>query len=227
LPATRPARGVLITLEGVEGSGKSTQGRRLVRRLRRARLSVIWTREPGGVAISERIRRILLDRRHREMGANAEMLLYLAARAQNVEQLIAPALHQGQIVICDRFSDATRAYQGGGRAIPMPTVNALDRFATQGLKPDLTLFFDLAPEEGFRRLGRSGHRRLDRLEVERAAFYRRVRRAYLALVEREPARVKRVPAAGSPGEVSERVLETVSSFLRRRGFLRTRGARTL
>ena len=217
----KPARGALITLEGVEGSGKTTQGRRLLARLRRLGLSVIWTREPGGARISERIRRILLDRRHREMGANAEMLLYLAARAQNVEQLIAPALHQGTIVICDRFSDATCAYQGGGRAIPMPTVTSLNRFATGGLKPDLTLFFDLSPEEGFRRLGRRGRRRLDRLEVEQAAFYRRVRKSYVALAEREPGRVKRLSASGSPEEVQDRVLEMVEPFLRRRGFLKT------
>jgi dTMP kinase len=215
----KPARGVLITLEGVEGSGKTTQGRRLVRRLRLLGLPVVWTREPGGARISERIRRILLDRRHREMGANAEMLLYLAARAQNVEQIIAPALHQGQIVICDRFSDATTAYQGGGRAIPSAMVAALGRFATGGLKPDLTLFFDLSPEAGFHRLGRRPRRRLDRLEVERAAFYRRVRRAYLAIAEREPRRVKRIPAAGQVEDIQEGVLGVCLPFLKRRGFL--------
>ncbi|MBI5836031.1 MAG: dTMP kinase [Candidatus Eisenbacteria bacterium] len=216
----------MITLEGVEGSGKTTQGRILLRRLRRLGLSVLWTREPGGVPISERIRRVLLDRRHREMGANTEMLLYLAARAQNVEQRIKPALLQGQVVVCDRFSDATFAYQGGGRGIPRGVVGAFNRFATGRLKPDLTLFFDLPPEEGFRRLGRRPRRRLDRLEVERAAFYRRVRRAYADLAEREPARVKRIPATGTPEQVRERVLETVETFLRRRGFLRPQTARS-
>jgi dTMP kinase len=225
LPARRPVRGALITLEGVEGSGKTTQGRKLLRRLRRLGLPVLWTREPGGVPISERIRRVLLDRRHREMGANTELFLYLAARAQNVEQLIKPALHQGQLVVCDRFADATFAYQGGGRGIPRSTVTALNRFATGGLKPDLTLFFDLPPEEGFRRLGRRPRRRLDRLEVERAAFYRRVRRGYLDLSEREPGRVKRIAATGSPEQVEERVVEVLESFLRRRGFLRPRGGR--
>src|SRR5438552_5245689 len=144
MPARKPVRGVFNTVEEVEGSGKSTQARRLFTRLRGQGLPVLWTREPGGVAISERIRRILLDRRHREMGANAEMLLYLAARAQNVEQRIAPALLSGQIVLCDRFADATCAYQGGGRAIPLGIVRSLNRFATGGLKPDLTLFFDLS-----------------------------------------------------------------------------------
>ena len=216
---------MLITLEGVEGSGKTTQGRRLLRWLRHRGLPVLWTREPGGVPISERIRRVLLDRRHREMGANTEMLLYLAARAQNVEQLIKPALHQGQVVVCDRFDDATYAYQGGGRGLPRAAVAACIRFATGGLKPDLTLFFDLPPEEGFRRLGRRPRRRLDRLEVERAAFFRRVRRAYVELAEREPGRVKRIPAAGTPEEVQARVTEVLEAFLRRRGFLRPRGAR--
>jgi dTMP kinase len=215
---------VLLTVEGVEGSGKTTQALRLLRRLRRLGLSVVWTREPGGVAIAERIRRVLLDRRHREMTANTEMLLYLAARAQNVDQRIAPALHQGQVVLCDRFADATLAYQGGGRGIPLPTVRSLNRFATGGLKPDLTLFFDLTPEEGFRRLGRRT-RRLDRLEVERAAFYRRVRRAYVSLAEREPRRVKRVPASGTPEEVHRRVLEVVEPLLVRRGFLKPRSLR--
>ena len=216
---------MLLTVEGVEGSGKTTQALRLVRRLRRLGLPVVWTREPGGVAIAERIRRVLLDRRHREMTANTEMLLYLAARAQNVDQRIAPALLEGQVVLCDRFADATLAYQGGGRGIPLPVVTAFNRFATGGLKPDLTLFFDLPPEEGFRRLGRRPRRRLDRLEVERAAFYRRVRRAYTALAEREPRRVKRVPAAGTPDEVHRCVLEVVEPLLVRRGFLRPRSLR--
>ncbi|HVP39688.1 MAG TPA: dTMP kinase [Candidatus Saccharimonadales bacterium] len=221
----RLPRGAFITLEGVEGSGKTTQGRKLLRRLRRLGLPVLWTREPGGVPISERVRRVLLDRRHREMGANTEMLLYLASRAQNVEQLIKPALHQGQVVLCDRFADATFAYQGGGRGLPRSAVAAFNRFATGGLKPDLTLFFDLSPEEGFRRLGRRPRRRLDRLEVERAAFYRRVRQAYLELVEREPRRVKRIPGAGTPEQVHERVLEVLEPFLRRRRFLRPQAAR--
>ncbi len=217
---SRKRQGLLLTLEGVEGSGKTTQGRRLVRHLRRLGLPVLWTREPGGVPISERIRRILLDRRHREMGANTEMLLYLAARAQNVEQRIVPALLAGEVVICDRFSDATFAYQGGGRGIPRPQVAALNRFATGGVRPDFTLFFDLPPEEGFRRLGKRPRRRLDRLEVERAAFYRRVRRAYLERAAAEPRRVRTVPASGSPGEVQARVLEVVEPLLTRRGFLK-------
>ena len=210
--------GRFITLEGVDGAGKSTHIPWIAERLRAGGREVVLTREPGGTPLAEKLRAVVLAE---PMDPLAETLLMFAARADHVRKVIAPALARGAWVVCDRFTDATLAYQGGGRAIPMPTVTSFNRFATGGLKPDLTLFFDLSPEEGFRRLGRRAHRRLDRLEVERAAFYRRVRRSYVALAEREPGRVKRLSASGSPDEVQERVLETVERFLHRRGFLKT------
>ena len=218
-------RGLFITFEGLDGSGKTTQITRLAAWLKKHGYSTVITRQPGGTATGDRIRALVLDSHSKGLAPRCEMALMFADRAQAIAEVIKPALAAGKIVLCDRFTDSTEAYQGGGRGIPRATVVALNRFATGGLKPDLTLFFDLPPEEGFRRLGRRPRRRLDRLEVERAAFYRRVRRAYLDLAEREPGRVKRIAALGTPEEVEARVVEVLEGFLRRRGFLRPRGGR--
>ena len=170
----------------MEGAGKTSRCTSLVRTLGDSGLNVVHTREPGGSPVAERIRGILLDP-GLIVVPMTEMLLYLAARASNVEQVVRPALEKGQVVICERFTDATLAYQVRGRGLPGVPVREADRLATGGLVPDLTVLLDLDPEEGFRRLSRQ-NRKLDRIEAETLEFHRRVRTGYLELASESPDR---------------------------------------
>jgi dTMP kinase len=197
---------VLITFEGVEGSGKSTQIRRLARRLERAGYRPETTSEPDGTPFGAAVRR-LFERGPRPL---AEMFLFMAARHQHVVDRIRPWLRAGRVVLCDRYTDATIAYQGYGRGVDLQLIRELNVQATGGVLPDLTLLFDLDPALGFRRIA---GRRLDRFERERLAFHRRVRRGYLELARAEPKRVRRVDATGAPGEVEARVRAIVTEFL--------------
>ncbi len=205
-------RGVFITLEGPEGSGKSTQAPLLAAWLRSLGYTILQTREPGGTAISERIRDLLHDPQHTEMSARAEILLYSAARAQLVAQVIRPALAAGQMVLCDRYFDSTFAYQGYGRGLPLSDLQEITRFATDALTPNVTLYLDLAPEVG---LGRrqAGRAEMNRLDLEALDFHRRVRAGYLALAAAEPARWRLVDAAGSIAEVQARLQAALLSTL--------------
>lgn len=178
-------RGRFIVLEGPDKSGKSTQARLLVAELRRRRKTVIHTREPGGTKLSEGIRRLLLDPSGKVCPL-AELLLYEASRAQHTQALILPALRRGETVVSERYSLATLAYQGGARGLPMAMVRQLNRIATSGLRPDLTLVLDI-PDSGFRT--RDPGRKHDRLELESMAFRRRVRDAYRRLSRTEPRTV--------------------------------------
>ena len=205
-----------ITFEGVEGSGKSTQIRTLRQHLEGRGYRVLATREPGGCPIADAIRAILLDSANRALVPRAELLLYAAARAQHVEQVIRPALMEGRIVLCDRFADATAAYQGGGRGLDAGLVRELNAIATAGLHPDLTLLFDMPVELG---LARARHRnqheaQLDegRFELEELDFHQRVRTAYLALAQREQ-RFRIVDATGAADLVAARVTAAVDAFL--------------
>jgi dTMP kinase len=196
---------VFITLEGIEGSGKSTQSTLLKRFLEQQGYRVEITREPGGSPIGESIRGILLDPANTGMVPMAELLLYEASRTQHVEEVIRPWLESGTCVICDRFFDASTAYQGYGRGIPVKTVMQLNSVATSGLTPDLTIVLDLDAEKGLRRLGRD----LDRIEAETLAFHRRVRQGYLDLARAHPGRIKVVEASGQVDEIAGRVIEIV------------------
>jgi dTMP kinase len=180
-----------ITFEGSEGCGKSTQSKLLCAYLRKRGFSVVFLREPGTTKISEKIRGVLLDGKNQAITAQCEMLLYMAARAQVVAQVVKPALAKGKVVICDRFLDSTLAYQGYGLGINLAAIKSIGKFATQGIRPDLTIFLDLPAAKGLQ------HRRVskDRIERRGIAYHRRVRRGYFKLAAQEPRRIKIVPVA--------------------------------
>ncbi|MCZ2080586.1 MAG: dTMP kinase [Bryobacterales bacterium] len=183
MSTTETSRGLFITFEGIDGSGKTTQLTRLAARLRSRGYEVVETVEPGGTRTGSMIRNILLDPAHQELSATAELLLYFAARAQNVDETIVPALKRHAIVLSDRFTDSTLVYQGYGRGLGVEVVETLDRIACRGLKPDLTLYFDI--DLATARL-RAKARGVDRMDDQPADFRRRVREGYLDLSRREP-----------------------------------------
>jgi len=178
-------KGKFITFEGPEGSGKSTQSRFMVADLKRKGFKVLYTREPGGTKIGERIRKILLDPKSKGMSVECETLLYLANRAQIVSEKILPALKRGEIVVCDRFHDATVAYQGYGGKVSLKKLKAFRDFTTIGTTPDLTILLDIESKKG---LGRSKSN--DRIEQKALAYHRKVRQGYLKIAKASPGRVK-------------------------------------
>lgn len=180
-------RGLFIAFEGIDGCGKSTQLARAAARLAGEGHTVVSTREPGGTAIAEKIREILIAPENGEMRNECELLLYLAARAQHVREKIAPALEKGAIVLCDRFQLATFAYQGFGRSMPLPLLTTINNFATGGLVPDITFVFTLSVEASFRRL-KEMKKRPDRLELTGADFFSRISQGYRALAQQDPLR---------------------------------------
>jgi len=190
---------MFITIEGGEGGGKSTNMAFIQQYLESANQSVVVTREPGGTALGEKIRDILLDPDHKGMDASAELLLMFAARAQHIEKIIRPALAQGQWVLCDRFTDATFAYQGGGRGIDMQRIAALENWVQGDLRPDITLLFDLPVNVGMERAGKRA--KLDRFEREKREFFERIRACYLSMAVAEPKRYSVLNAEKSLTEV--------------------------
>lgn len=192
-------RGKLITLEGGEGAGKSTLLAGLQKHLRAQGVELVQTREPGGTPLGEAVRAIVLDPAHRDMCAEAELLLMFASRAQLVRECIEPALAAGQWVLCDRFTDASYAYQGGGRGVPNERIATLEQWATGGLTPDLTLLLDLPVATG--RARAAGRGEADRIEVEGDTFFERVRAAYRARAAAEPTRFRLIDATLTPPEV--------------------------
>lgn len=180
-------RGRLITLEGIDGTGKTTQINSLVSAIRDRGIRVLELREPGGTTIGEAIRRILLDNRHIGMCDESEVLLFAAARAQLVRQVILPALKNGTWVICDRFLDSTVAYQGYGRGADLDSINRINDLAVDGCRPDLTILLDLPPEDAMERLGKRTDK-ADRLDTESVTFMQRVREGYLTIAASEPRR---------------------------------------
>jgi len=203
-------RGTFITFEGGEGSGKSTQIRLLAHVLETHGLVVRIIREPGGTAPGEAVRRILLDPEHKGLDARAELLMYEAARAQLVAEIIEPALSAGEVVLCDRFYDSSTAYQGYGRGLPVDEVSALNMMATGGLVPDRTIFLDVDPAVGVSRATVHG---ADRLEGESAAFHHAVWRGFHEIASREPERIRVVDASGSVEDVASRVISALSDLL--------------
>jgi dTMP kinase len=207
-------QGKFITFEGIDGSGKSTQLRMLAGELRVRGLDVLMTREPGGTPLGQHLRAAFLETEE-TVSPLAELLLFAADRAQHVELMIRPALAEGRTVISDRFADATYAYQGAGRGFPEKTVKAVIQLATTGLKPDLTLFFDLSIENAIRRMNArmgSGEQQ-NRMDVETAEFYDRVRNAYLSIAKAEPKRFKIVDANGPVEEIQANIVKIVTKFL--------------
>jgi dTMP kinase len=208
--------GWFITFEGGEGTGKSTQLARLQRHLEQRGMEVVSTREPGGTPLAEALRAVMLDPRHQPDGLT-ELLMVEAARRDHVERLIRPALARGAVVLCDRFTDSSLVYQSRVRGIGEELVRELNRAATGGLVPDLTLIFDLDPELALARTRRRNDApggRATRLDLEPEAFHRRVREGFLELAAREPGRVRVVSAEGDPDEVWVRVLAALPEELR-------------
>jgi dTMP kinase len=210
--------GAFITFEGIDGSGKSTQMRMLASVLRMRGLEVVSTREPGGTALGQRLRAALLDTQE-QVDPLAELLLYAADRAQHVRTLLRPALETNHIVLSDRYADATVAYQGAGRGFPPALIAEVVELATGGLKPGLTLVFDLSVAEcaGRTRQRADGASGVDRLDSENAAFHTRVRNAYLQIAAAEPERVRLVDASGSINETHLLVQQLVIPFLEQQG----------
>ena len=197
-------RPLFVAFEGIDGCGKSTHARSLVERLGRKGVKAILLREPGGTVIGERIREVLLDKAHTHMGMEAELLLFTAARAQIVREVIRPALAEGTLVVLDRFTDSSEAYQGYGRGLDLEEIRQVNRFATGGLVPDLTILLDLDEAEAARRMGVRPEQ-ADRMDGEGEAFMRRVREGYRKLAQREPGRFRKLDASGDIGEVDERI----------------------
>lgn len=203
--------GLFITFEGIEGSGKTTQAKRLYKYLKKKKIPCIFTREPGGPRISEKIRRLLLDAENYGMSKKTELLLYAASRAEHVSRIIRPALKIGKVVISDRFSDSTFAYQGGGRKISMRTARMINDFATERLKPNLTFIIDLPVRVGLKRLSKT-----DRIEKEREEFHIRVRSEYLKIAKEEPQRVKIIDGTKGVEEQTGEIVSVVHRYLKRR-----------
>jgi dTMP kinase len=204
--------GVLITLEGVEGSGKTTQMMRLERWLRQQGRKVEHTREPDGTRLGVEVRR-LFERPGVQPKPLVEVFLFMAARQQHVSEKIRPWLDRGRVVLCDRYADATVAYQGYGRGVDPDLIRELNARATSGVMPDLTLLFDLDPGAGLRR-NRAKGRRLDRFEREALAFHRKVRQGYLEILRAEPKRVRLIRAGEPPDVVEAQVRTLVEDFFR-------------
>ena len=206
-----PSPALFITLEGGEGAGKSLQQEALARRVQARGRSVVCTREPGGTPLGERLREVLLDLGERSVTLDAlsETLLFMAARAELVASVIAPALERGAVVLCDRFADSTRAYQGFGRGLDLDAIDQLTAVATGGLRPDLTVLLDLPPAEGLSRASGTA----DRFGREDEAFHERVRDGYLTLAAREPERWLVVDATQTPEAVLDAIWQRVEPLL--------------
>ena len=207
-------KGFFLSLEGIEGTGKSTQARLLAACLRSRGYTVVQTAEPGGTPISRKIRELLLSLDSREMDPVTELLLYNAARVQHIKEVITPALTRGDIVISDRFSDSTLAYQGYGRGIDRQIIDALDAVATGCMRPDLTLILDVNVEIGLRR--NKEMQKNDRLELEDVAFHQKVRRGFHEIAAAEPERIRIIPCSDSIQAVHEAVSDAVTPFLKNR-----------
>lgn len=209
-------KGLFITLEGGEGSGKSTQIKVIEKYLESMALDYVTTREPGGIRISESIREVILDKNNTEMDGKTEALLYAAARRQHLVEKVIPALCEGKIVICDRFIDSSLAYQGYARGIGMKEVFEINSFAIDGYMPDLTILLDLDVREGLARVNeRSGE--INRLDLEDIKFHELVREGYIKLLKEHPNRIKRIDASASLDDVSERIINIIKEIIGKKG----------
>nr|WP_251130891.1 dTMP kinase [Exiguobacterium sp. s157] len=206
---------MFITVEGPDGSGKTTQLQLLVRSLTEKGYEVVVTREPGGTKVGNSIREVLLSPEHDEMTPRVEMMLYAASRAQNIDQVIRPALKRGAIVVCDRFVDASIAYQGYGLQYDLNQILSLNEWATAGIKPDLTFLFDLTPDQASRRMKDRGQ--LDRIESRDESFHQRVYDGFKKILEQHPDRMVRIDANASIEMIQDEVLDITLERLNERG----------
>jgi len=203
-------RGKFITFEGSEGCGKSTQSKLLYRYLKRGGFNVTYLREPGGNKISEKIRKLLLDTKNDSITPITETLLYMAARAQVVSEIIVPALKKGKIVICDRFMDSTVAYQGYGLGIDIKSIKSVGDFVTSGIKPDLTIFMDLPLKDGLKHRWKSK----DRIERRSLNYHYRVLKGYFALAKSEPRRIRVVKVLKDKNNTQSEIRKIVDGFIK-------------
>lgn len=208
-------KGMFITVEGPDGSGKTTQLQLLVRSLTEKGYEVVVTREPGGTKVGNSIREVLLSPEHDEMTPRVEMMLYAASRAQNIDQVIRPALKRGAIVVCDRFVDASIAYQGYGLQYDLNQILSLNEWATAGIKPDLTFLFDLTPDQASRRMKDRGQ--LDRIESRDESFHQRVYDGFKKILEQHPDRMVRIDANATIEMIQDEVLDITLERLNERG----------
>ncbi|MBS4210776.1 dTMP kinase [Bacillus sp. FJAT-50079] len=206
-------QGIFITFEGPEGAGKTTIIHKLVMELQQMDREVVITREPGGIDISEQIRQIILNPDHTMMDRRTEALLYAAARRQHLVEKVVPALKRGAIVICDRFIDSSLAYQGYARGLGIDEVLAINAFAIQELMPDLTLYLDIPPEMGLKRINQHQGREINRLDLEAIDFHHKVREGYHLLLRKFPERIVSIDASASVDLVYEAAKEAVEAFL--------------
>ena len=203
--------GKFITLEGTEGAGKSTALEFIEQKIRQAGVDLIVTREPGGTALGEKIRELLLDKSHTMMCDTTELLLMFAARAQHLDELIVPALTQGKWVLCDRFTDATYAYQGGGRGLSTDHIAQLETLVQNDMRPNLTLLLDIPVEQGLARAGNRGE--LDRFEQEKVVFFERVRKTYLDRARHYPMQYRVIDASKSVDAVQDQIAQVIDGLL--------------
>ncbi|MDW4524807.1 dTMP kinase [Rossellomorea marisflavi] len=208
--------GSFITVEGPEGAGKSTVLAVLAKRLEEDGVPVVITREPGGIKIAEQIREVILHTENTEMDERTEALLYAAARRQHLVEKVLPALREGNVVLCDRFIDSSLAYQGKARGIGMDAIEEINAFAIEDHMPDLTLYFDIEPEEGLNRINQHKGREVNRLDLESVGFHHKVREGYLELVNKYPNRIQVVDASRSVTAVADAAYEIVKGFLQKR-----------
>ena len=204
--------GLFVTFEGIDGCGKSTQVAEARRRIEQKGITCLVTREPGGTAIAEKVRSILLSPDNREMCDPCEVLLYCAARAQHCHEKIAPAMQRGEVVLCDRFMEATFAYQGYGRGFSLETLSRINEFATAGIVPSLTFVFDIDVATSVARLEKAG-KRPDRLEGSGREFYEKVRRGYLSLAAQSPDRIIVLPGTDGVDRLAQTVAERIFRLL--------------
>ncbi|HID44526.1 MAG TPA: dTMP kinase [Chromatiaceae bacterium] len=207
------SQGSFITLEGIEGAGKTTCMAQLRLLMKQAGIDFLETREPGGTQLGEDLRQLLLGHKHTGMSDDAELLMMFASRAEHLQQKILPALEAGQWVLCDRFTDATYAYQGGGRGIPFSRIQTLENWVQQGLKPNLTLLLDLPVVQGLERAGKRSTP--DRFESEARAFFEKVRQSYLDLAASEPDRIQVIDSSLELEDVLAQITTVVNNFLQR------------
>ena len=202
---------MFITLEGPEGSGKTTAVEAAVKKLEEMGYQIVRTREPGGTPIAEQIRNVILDKANTAMDGRTEALLYAASRRQHLVEKVWPALKEGKIVICDRYLDSSLAYQGGARGLGIDNILNVNNFATEGTFPDLTLLFDLQPEVGLARIAANSNREVNRLDLEKLEFHTNVRNTFLDLARRYPERFVIIDASQSREEVAKQTLEVMLS----------------
>lgn len=205
---------MFITLEGPEGSGKTSAAKTIVKELEARGFSVLFTREPGGTPIAEQIRSVILDKANTKLDARAEALLYAASRRQHLVEKVLPALAEGKIVICDRYIDSSLAYQGGARGLGIDEVLNINMFATENKFPDLTLLFDLDPEIGLARINLNKNREVNRLDLEKLDFHKKVRQTFLDLSKRYAKRYVVIDASKSESEVGKASLNAILAKLK-------------